>query len=554
MYSNLKVIGEVVFESNLMISSNLIIGETIDVEGDGVFSGGVNIEKNLYIASNISVGEDIYIESDVSVGRELYVFEDIECGGSFRVESNVYAKGEINVSGVISVGSNVSIVGDALMGGSVSVGSDVTCENLNVVGGVVNMSNVEVRIIDGLMNVDGSMNVTKGIMIDGVPLELGDNGGGNIIIPDGMYVEHGYSAVVKGNNDGEHEVVFARIHPRGGIFGEFERIFGLMGGSFEETEFLSGPYIFSSNHDWVENEWKWKLLVLSGSNIIYPDGSGNIDMTTNTSKIGSGSSTRDVTVNFIDDSGISIENNIYVVPDEDDNELTFFELDDLQVYNPYSAMKHNQFAKKAEIDFEFVHRDSEKRERIVPNYVYMPDSRMHVYGTKEYTIVYMGYYDLSIYNSELHTHNGWYLPSDADLRRTKIINVVGIGSDNIDDASGSLGFPFISFKRWCNSAKPSFKDCVYKGNMLGWGESEPKKDYIFRTLSDLNFGLGLERNNWILELYKRTYFFVKYGASQYVDNVYFDNNKLEKAISENLRIKKEGLRYIVTFLASSIEV
>jgi hypothetical protein len=161
----------------------------------------------------------------------------------------------------------------------------------------------------------------------------------------------------------------------------------------------------------------------------------------------------------------------------------------------------------------------------------------------------MGYYDIPIYSARSYTGYGWYAPYTLDNRKTTVQKDEDIEDEvnNCVDPSGSEAFPYISFKRWHNGAEAKFTDCIYKSNLLGWGDNngEPTTDGIVNAFNDIN---GV---NWIQELYKHTYYYVKYGSSHIVDmniSINFEN------LQNKLRIKKEGMRYIISFLQSSISV
>jgi len=175
----------------------------------------------------------------------------------------------------------------------------------------------------------------------------------------------------------------------------------------------------------------------------------------------------------------------------------------VQMYNPI----HNRCKVKFVSDWNVYGYDPSKEGynfTIIQDKVRIPENYRnysHNDGSIDYVVMYMGVPSMCRTMEEGNDYI-YCMKNNLDSR----INCISKLTDNaFVDVSGTDGYPFISLMRWKNTmGESSFRDVIYNESWINEGEQ--------------NFETLIHELGWGLELYKRTYLYVKYGSLNYIDD------------------------------------
>jgi hypothetical protein len=320
-------------------------------------------------------------------------------------------------------------------------------------------------------------------------------------------------------------------------------------GTNDVTEYISGSVSYDKDHDWTNKNWNWCVFSLEGG-ILFPNADGtSIDICGNgVTIVREGKNNNDVRVDMVKEDGEYIDKDLFLITKGNNIPLNTLPL---SCYIPSSRV----FKVKAMSDYNTCYNESSLKHNVMmlSDFVYMPENtnqKIHSNQTKDYIVVFLGVNELPIMNSE-----NILLKQDlclAPLLPQERLNSVYVYNTELDvyeletdNENGSMGYPFCQYMKWTNSYNTcKFVPTLYK-SYIGWGGStNPTIEGVYDAMVSYN-----ESVNWLKELYKRTYLYIKYGTTTNIsetsyplkddldwaniDQYYVDN--CENVIGHNLR-------------------
>jgi phage tail protein X len=508
--------GVIYGRSNVVVEGLLEAKSDIDVSGIIYGRSNVVVEGLLEANGNVDVNGVIYGRSNVVVEGLLEANGNVDESGIIYGRSNVVveglleANGNVDVSGIIYGRSNVVVEG------LLEAKSDI-----DVSGIIYGRSNV---VVEGLLEANGNVDVSGVINIGGYALYYNNTTSKltftGAIDALGGFTENGELIEAGGGGIDYESIGEKNAH--------FSGVSGIKGGE-DNTEFISGNFVYSSNYDIVSKGVEWRIVRYM-KDMVVPDPSGNIDTDPSGSiEENNGRDPSIVTAYFIDREGNYIMDDMYLMNKKGNVEMS--DMLNVQMYNPI----HNSFKVKFVSDWNVYGYDSLKEGKsftIVQDKVRMPDNYRnysHNDGSIDYVVMYMGVPSMCTIMSNIPQY--LYCMESSLYRRLNGIKKLDSSGQYQDVSGTNIGYPFISLMRWKNTmGESSFRDVIYN------------EDYD--TVIELIDELG-----WGLELYKRTYLYVKYGSLNYIDDSllvgddiwdniqnYYSSSVLEIKTTENKEI------------------
>ena len=158
--NSLNVIGDVSF------NSSLIIGGKTTLEGD------VSFKSNAYVDGKLLVSDDVSFNSSLSVGGKTTLEGDVSLNAFLDVSDGLNVSGPMTLSTLVA-SSDVSFQSNAYVDGKLLVSDDVSFNNSLYVQGPTRL--VGPVTIDGSLNVNESSFTYTKTTINSVNLDVSDN-------------------------------------------------------------------------------------------------------------------------------------------------------------------------------------------------------------------------------------------------------------------------------------------------------------------------------------------------------------------------------------------
>jgi hypothetical protein len=280
------------------------------------------------------------------------------------------------------------------------------------------------------------------------------------------------------------------------VMGDFDTITGIETDG-DQTDSITCSYSYGIDHSWKDLGYSWNVYH-SVSNILAPalDGAGISTVGMTVVATGSSPSNMRIPVN-------GVYNGMMYVMSGGAGSIAPEQVTNVNSYIPDTF----EFAGALETDVLACLGTSSIS--VVTGYTLVPvDSTIR---NKSYLVAYVAVYLAPLFTSNIiDAHNAPPLlaPISVEHRLTRHYAHAGAGSySTVDDPSGSGIFPWIGYSRWANSATGcNIAPSVYRP-ALGWGEDTAS---AYSALSSY----GNNAEDWILELFRRTYIYVRYGNAE----------------------------------------
>lgn len=297
----------------------------------------------------------------------------------------------------------------------------------------------------------------------------------------------------------------------GELFGDFSG-FSMLINSQKRTEFFSGSYMYSLNHNIAKFGNEWEILELTNRSILpmQSDGSG-IDKQL-TQHIKTGGNPKDVQMSFVHD-GRLVGDHLYLVSTGKSNVNDFFPI---RNFDPYSKF----FQNKCKADFLYYHniREVENNRKSKDIAIYSGDyDKSYVQiaslsafntrnsGNKFYDIEVLYYHKAPLFDVKFiinNMSNKYLISNDAITRLTQAyVFDEATNTYILDDINSNYGlYPKIAIQKWNNSMNNvEFSEVIYD-TVFGWGG--PDLSTVFNKFKS---------NGWLKVLFEITYKYIQYG-------------------------------------------
>lgn len=324
----------------------------------------------------------------------------------------------------------------------------------------------------------------------------------------------------------------------GEVFGDFTSFSVSINVARSQMEFFSGSFTYSYDHNIATTGNDWRIVEFRKLETlpILSNGHG-IDMSSST-LIKRGGIPKNIEASLIRGNRVVGEHLYYLQA----LQTNVNEIVSLRIYDPFSK----NFRNKCKTDFNLFYnnlelqlgyKSSSKTIYFRKDYDYLQLNSIDNLNTKmansKYCDVEFIYYFKSpLYDIKflLDTMNHQYLISNDIVTRLDKAYVYNEEQQSytLEVINQNYGlYPRITLQKWDNSINDTeFSDVVYTESM-GWGSPSPDTSTVFTRFRD---------NGWLLELFKITYIYIKYG---YVigEEALFDidvNAEYEKLTSNDL--------------------
>jgi predicted acyltransferase (DUF342 family) len=144
--SNFNINGGANFNDSIDVS-NIIYGNKINMSGDVSFNSNAFINSNLYLNGDASLNSKLFISGDISANSKLnlggdaslksklFVNGDISANTNFFLGGDALFNSKLFISGDISANSNIYLGGDASLNSKLFVNSDISANSNFYLGG-----------------------------------------------------------------------------------------------------------------------------------------------------------------------------------------------------------------------------------------------------------------------------------------------------------------------------------------------------------------------------------------------------------------------------------
>jgi hypothetical protein len=304
----------------------------------------------------------------------------------------------------------------------------------------------------------------------------------------------------------------------GGIFSDLSSEIKLNLGPTSSIIRLNGELIFSKNHQIYDHTGE----TLDTSLAIYEYNDRDVIPISSVGGFSTDSSTRMGTssTSKVIFNGVLTEN-AYIVST---NQTDFNQLYPVHTINP----KSTYFKRKMISDFNTFNNTSNPRTNL---FMYHEDfTRLNnIETTKQISstrmvVEFISYYDAPIFHSyflDSTLTNKYLVPNNVADRKLAMYELDTNGSVYVKRVVSSVSefglFPRIQISEWNNSVnQPTFIEPIFSST-FGWGSGDTGDiETVFSKFKE---------DGWLLELYKLTYLYIKYGnAKQYAPNDDFLQN------------------------------
>jgi hypothetical protein len=525
--------------------------DLIAMEGDVSFSNitldtisGNELIMNVLNTSNIyssNASIDIINATDVIITNELNV-------STINIDS-------ATVSGSIVVEETATL--SNIVTNSMNVVNDITTNGLNVMGGidastitalinklVSDEVNTRIASISETLQVNklATSNVTTSLIpdsnitydlgtsnnrwrdlylsgdtmyLDDIVMNVSSENGKKQLNIGGGSLSMDYLAFKDGTTLASTNDIVYSVN-EGEAFGDFSSFSMLIDTRRSTVELFSGAYIYNNKHNIAIDGNSWKVVEFQNNHIlpIKSDGSG-VDMALS-ALVKTGGLPKDVQLSFIKRNKFLGQNVFFT----HDSKTNINELFPVRNFDPFSKF----FRNKCKADFHHFYNIREVQEgykcpcvsmyfqsgEVEQQFVQInsvEDFNNKIGANKFYDIEFLYFYKAPLYESKYivddMTNN--YLISNDPVARLNKAYVYDEVSDTyiLQTLHEDYGlYPRITIKKWDNSMNNTeFSEVVYKDSM-GWGIGGPNLSTVFNKF---------KANGWLLELFKITYKYIKYG-------------------------------------------
>jgi len=324
----------------------------------------------------------------------------------------------------------------------------------------------------------------------------------------------------------------------GEVFGDFTSFSVSINVARSQMEFFSGSFTYSYDHNIATTGNDWRIVEFRKLETlpILSNGHG-IDMSSST-LIKRGGIPKNIEASLIRGNRVVGEHLYYLQT----LQTNVNEIVSLRIYDPFSK----NFRNKCKTDFNLFYnnlelqlgyKSSSKTIYFRKDYDYLQLNSIDNLNTKManskyYDVEFIYYFKSPLYDIKflLDTMNHQYLISNDIVTRLDKAYVYNEEQQSytLEVINQNYGlYPRITLQKWDNSINDTeFSDVIYTESM-GWGSPSPDTSTVFTRFRD---------NGWLLELFKITYIYIKYG---YVigEEALFDidvNAEYEKLTSNDL--------------------
>nr|QOI90374.1 hypothetical protein HWQ62_00237 [Pyramimonas orientalis virus] len=315
-----------------------------------------------------------------------------------------------------------------------------------------------------------------------------------------------------------NEIVYSMNE--GELFGDFSSFTMVVNTTRSTVELFSGTYVYNNKHNIATMGNTWNVVDFEHNDIlpINTDGSG-VDMNRGY-LVKSGGLPRDVQVSFIKRNKF-VGQNVFFTHESKSN---INELFPVRNFDPFSKY----FKNKCKADFHYFYNIREVEEGYLcpcvsiyfevgnenQNFVQInsiDDFNNKIGGNKFYDIEFIYFYKAPLYEIKYivdNMTNKYLISNDANARLNKAyVYDTDTSTYILETINEDYGlYPRITIKKWDNSINNTeFSEVIYKESM-GWGiggaDNGPDLPTVFQKF---------KTNGWLLELFKVTFKYIKYG-------------------------------------------
>lgn len=510
-------------------------------DGSVVVSGSVSVAGSVstdsIVVSKISDGRGVDIEGGVVKANKVMDGSGASMeGGVITANRFTDGSGVVIENGVINATRITDGSGAVIENGDIVASGDLTVNGLSTVGGVITLSK-DMIPFDSNINIGTETNRFHTIYsvdakVSSNTLYIGDVSISEIVESGLNKLQVNTSLQVEGSLKKNGEELHSTPNPSSGKNGDLVSVYNgkYIYGSFlpqdslsdftnvagpegtsDVTEYIKGTVHYDKDHDWTNKNWNW-CVISSENEVLGCKGDGSsIDISgSNITIIKEGANNNDVNIPLVKDDGEYIEKSMYLITKGDIGPLHALPLTS---YIPSSV----EFKRKAMSDFNTCYNELELRHnvRILNRYVHMPENtnqKIHSNQTKDFIVVFMATNELPVMNSEnIILKRDLCLAPSSPQNRMDSVYVFNTDTDSYEletnSEDGSMAYPFCKFMKWTNSYNTcKFVPTIYK-SYIGWGGStNPTTQGVYDAMASYE-------GDWLRELYKRTYLFIRYGST-----------------------------------------
>jgi hypothetical protein len=499
IYNN-NMFSDTINSSNIIVQNNIssdsIIGNTFVGSNIDIFTintSNIN-SSNLILKNSLHTDKASVNDLDVSLANITDVNISKVISHLTPKSHQTYNLGDISTSWNTTYTKNIVV-------------SETNSIKFGTVGIMVDVltSEAEESLGDKFLNVTGGGILTNGIVFrDGTQLQSTND-------------------IISAVNEGE-------------LFGDFSG-FSMIINTNKRSEFFSGTYIYSLNHNIAKygNEWE----IIEFTNQLPPltsDGSGvNKDLS---EKLKSGGNPQDIQLSFIFNNRL-VGDHIFLTSTGKSNINDMFPIRNFDPYSKY-------FQNKCKADFLYYHNFKEieynRKSKDLAIFSgdfdtsYVQIASLDLFnsrntGNKFYDIEIMYYYKSPLFDTKFiieNMTNKYLISKDPETRLTQAyVFDESNGTYSLQIINNEYGlYPRITIQKWNNSVNSTeFTEVIYNTS-LGWGL--PDNATVFSKF---------KANGWIKTLFEITYKYIKYGfvigkfdsdsiitnIDQYVENLTYDD-------------------------------
>lgn len=270
---SLNILGDVVMESSLAVSNDIVVQNEMNVEKDVSFGshlqvvGDVSMESSLEISNNLIIHGELFVEQDVSFGGDLQVSGDISFASDLTVEGSGTFNGESYFQNNAIFGTNTSDVSLVLYGDfKIKAGGNLVIEDSSF---SITEIHTDVKITDILdISNDGTgpaLNVTQNDTNANDIVHFNDMGVTVFAIKDGGKTDIAGDVVMSSSLDVSENVSLHNelFVDKDVSFGENLTVVGDV--TFESSLDISG--IVSTSNEFVFKKDSTERMVIDSSGI-----------------------------------------------------------------------------------------------------------------------------------------------------------------------------------------------------------------------------------------------------------------------------------------------
>ena len=134
---SLYVLGDTIFDSNLTVSSNVTINNEL------IVFGATTLHGTLILTSNVSIGDSLEVEGTTTLNSNLIVGDEVSLGDTLDVIGTTTLNSNLIVVKEVSLSDTLDVVGTTTLNSNLIVGDEVSLsDTLDVVGTTTLNSNL----------------------------------------------------------------------------------------------------------------------------------------------------------------------------------------------------------------------------------------------------------------------------------------------------------------------------------------------------------------------------------------------------------------------------